>query len=320
VSSLGAVGEGLAELTLGSEPDSAALGVGGDAANVCVMAARLGSPARLLGRVGDDALGARLTDFWTSAGVDLTSVRTDPDAPTGLYLNESGPGGPHRFTYLRTGSAGSRLGPEDLESRFIDGLGVLVVTGITLAVSPSSAAAARAAIGEAKRRGITIACALNYRPVLPGDQGELAEVASESDIVVGSREDLEGVFGDAEQGLARLDDRVRRELVITDGPGAATVYWPGGRATQPVPAVEVRNAAGAGDAFTGAYLASRLQGHSAPVALARGVAAGTQSVQRDGCALSYPSAEETARAEDTLAPQQVAGPVGDTTPIGSEED
>lgn len=324
MSVLGTIGEGLAELTLGTEQDSAGLGVGGDAANLCVMATRLGTPARLLGRVGDDALGRRLTDFWSRQGVDLASVRTDPDAPTGLYISEPGPGAGRRFTYLRAGSAGSRLDREDLDPSFLDGLGVLAVTGITLAVSASSAATAHAAIAEAKRREITVACVLNHRPALVGKGGdveELADLAATSEIVVGSREDLEGIFGDAEEGRARLAERgaAEREIAVTDGSGSATVSSAEVNARQPAPEAEARSTTGAGDAFAGAYLASRLQGRAPEVALAWGVAAATLSVERDGCALSYPSAEETARAVAALPSQEVAGPVGAPASSDAEE-
>ena len=58
------------------------------------------------------------------------------------------------------------------------------------------------------------------------------------------------------------------------GTSARTPVVDGSRATQQdVPAVAVRNAAGAGDAFAGAYLASRLLGRSPTASLAWAVAA-----------------------------------------------
>src|ERR1700728_3096962 len=142
MSALGAIGEGLAELSVDRDGDHVALAAGGDVANVCVMAARLGVPARLAGRIGDDALGARLERFWREAGVDVRFLRRDSEAATGLYVNEATPDGSHRFSYWRAGSAGSRLRPSDLDDAFFDDLGVLVVSGITLAVSSSSASTA----------------------------------------------------------------------------------------------------------------------------------------------------------------------------------
>ena len=48
--------------------------------------------------------------------------------------------------------------------------------------------------------------------------------------------------------------------MLTDGADPALVVAGGEAVAQPVPAVEVRNAAGAGDALAGAYLAARLRG------------------------------------------------------------
>jgi 2-dehydro-3-deoxygluconokinase len=282
---LGAIGEGLAELTLEPGGDRARLGFGGDAANVCVMAARLGTPARLGGRVGDDAIGRRLLRFWRDQGVDVAGVRADAGASTGLYLNEETPDSGHAFTYWRNASAGSRLEPGDLPASFFAGLGVLVVTGVTLAVSRSSARAAQDAARRARVRGVRVACVLNHRPALHGSVEELAAFARSSDIVIGSRDELRLVHGDGPATVA--------ELVRTDGPRPATVTTGDGTASQPVPDATARNAAGAGDALAGAYLAGRLQGCAPVEALRWGVAAATLSVQRAGCAASYPTASET---------------------------
>jgi 2-dehydro-3-deoxygluconokinase len=301
------VGEGLIELTLGARREEVRLGFGGDAANVCVMAARVGVPARLIGRVGDEAFGDRLLAFWAERGVDVRGVRRDGAAATGLYLNEALPGGDHRFTYWRRGSAGSRLAQEDFGSGLFDGIRILVVTGVTLAVSRSSAGAAKRAIVEARSRGARVACVLNHRPALEGDIGELISVARASNAVIASREDAGAVFGVADlEGLADVLQPGVDELVLTDGARPASVAWPEGRFRQAAPPVAVRNAAGAGDALAGAYLAARMQGHPPPRSLRWGVAAATLSVQRDGCASSYPTAVETSELVRGLGDAQPA--------------
>lgn len=306
------IGEGLGELLLGSELESASLGAGGDAANICVMAARSGAPARLLGRVGADGLGDRLRAFWADAGVDLSELGRDLEASTGLYLNEICGDGSHRFSYWRTGSAGSRLCEDDLRASFFDGLGVVAITGVTLAVSESSASTARSAVAEARRRGIPVACVINHRPALGADPAALADLADSCEIVIGSREDLAGVFGDADAALLQfgdtdLDDR---EILISEGDRGATVTTREGAWSQPAPARGVRNAGGAGDALAGAYLAARLAGDAPAEALRPAVAAASISVGRDGCAASYPDATEVADAVGELPEQASASASG----------
>jgi 2-dehydro-3-deoxygluconokinase len=297
VESLAVIGEGLIELELDQTTDRLRLGAGGDAANIAVMAARLGGSVRLGGRVGADPLGARLLSFWSGCGVDLESVRIDPDAATGLYLNTAASGGEHRFVYWRTGSAGSRLVYADLCDDFFAELAILVVTGITLAISRQSADTAMEAIAQARARGARIACVLNHRPALAGDVATLAGVARSADIVIGSREDASAVF--AEQDPERLghDCLPASELVLTAGGEPVRAAVDGAMLVQPVPATSVVNAAGAGDAFAGAYLARRAAGRPPSEALAWGVAASASSVSRRGCASSYPNLSEV----DTLA-------------------
>jgi 2-dehydro-3-deoxygluconokinase len=285
---LAAVGEGLAELTLAPDGDTLAVAPGGDAANVLVMAARLGTPTRLGGRVGADPFGQRLTRFWEQQGIDVSMVRADSAAPTGLYLNAPAADGGHAFTYWRTASAGSRLQPTDLPAAFFASVACLVVTGVTLAVLP-------AATAHAVARAPRVACVLNHRPALGGDPAALAALARRSDIVIGAR---------AEADALDLYDTAG-ELVLTDGPRPATVATPDGSFAVAPPDVPVRNAAGAGDALAGAYLSARLHDRPPAGALAVGVAAAALSVQRDGCAASYPTVDETLALARTL-PEAVA--------------
>ena len=307
---LGFIGEGLVELTLDRHNGPASLSYGGDAANIAAMAARLGADVRLAGRVGDDVLGQRLLDFWRRNNIDVTHIRCDDQAPTGLYVNELRPGVGHHFTYLRTGSAGSRWCLEDLDERLLSGASVLGITGVTLAVSSSVAQAALRAVELARAQSVDIACVLNHRAALKPDVHALAAFASESDIVFASAEDATAIYG-----IDSIDDlrehlSAPREVVLTQGDGDAVVFYSGSQAQQPVPPVPVRNAAGAGDALAGAYLAARYEHRLAPDrALAWGVAAASLSVQQHGCGSSYPTLAETRSQLLTLpAPPTSARP------------
>ena len=71
--------------------------------------------------------------------------------------------------------------------------------------------------------------------------------------------------------------------------------------TVPAPSVEAVDAAGAGDALAGAYLAARLRGLDPAEALRRGVAAAALSCRGFGCALSYPPAAEVEAVAAELA-------------------
>ncbi len=290
MSALAVVGEGLVELGLEAEPDrTVTLGFGGDVANTAVMAALLGTQARIAGRVGDDALGRRLTGFWESAGVDVSHVIADPDAPTGIYVNERGSEGLHRFDYHRRQSAGSRLGPDDLRDGLFEGLGTLHVSGITLAVSGSSCEAALNAAERARTAGATVSIAVNHRPALGGDVAVLRRAVLAADLVFVSAEEATAVFDVAPGELSAVLPRAA-EIVVSDGARGATAHARGEAWSLPAPEIEVVDAAGAGDALAGAYLSARLGGRSPLDALRRGLVAASLSCTARGCALSYPAA------------------------------
>ena len=88
--------------------------VAGAEANVAVGLARLGRSVALIGRVGDDGLGVRIARSLRAEGVDVAGLAVDPDAPTGVMIRERPGLGPSEVVYARTGSAGSRLGPDDV--------------------------------------------------------------------------------------------------------------------------------------------------------------------------------------------------------------
>lgn len=57
---------------------------GGKGANQAVAAARLGAPTLFIGKVGNDAFGARLRRNLRAAGVNVSRLLTDPDTPSGM--------------------------------------------------------------------------------------------------------------------------------------------------------------------------------------------------------------------------------------------
>jgi 2-dehydro-3-deoxygluconokinase len=311
------LGEGLLEvgITPGSDPTHLERGFGGDAANVAVMAARMGVRSYLITHVGDDAAGRLLMRFWAERGVDVSHVSVDAEAPTGLYINERLVSGAHAFEYYRSGSAASRLAPADLDTDFLGRLDLLHVTGITLSISETSATAARAAADAARAGGAKIAFDLNYRPQLGGDAGELLAFARSADVVLLSHDDAEAMIGTSEaRAVLETLGSGPREVILTRGAEPVSLFTAERNYRLRPPAVAVVNAAGAGDALAGTYLASRLSGTAPGAALILAVVAASASCGRAGCARGYPSAEEVEEgarhltaALDTATEQSLPG-------------
>ena len=149
MSDLLAIGEALVELNQPREGAPFVQGFGGDTSNAMIAAARLGADAAYFTAVGADAFGQALTALWLKEGVDASRIVVNGGAHTGLYFVTHGPEG-HAFSYMRAGSAASRVGESDLPIDRIRATKILHASGISQAISSSAADAVFAAIDVAR--------------------------------------------------------------------------------------------------------------------------------------------------------------------------
>ena len=140
-------------------------GFGGDTSNMAIAAARLGARSGYATRLGNDAFGRRLIELWKREGVAVDGVAVDADAPTGVYFvshDESG----HTFSYLRAGSAASRMTPATLPLAAIRATRVLHLSAISQAISATACDACFAAIDAARAAGARVSYDTNLRLAL----------------------------------------------------------------------------------------------------------------------------------------------------------
>src|SRR5690606_3507390 len=88
---------------------------GGKGANQALAARRLGAEVRLVGRVGDDAMGDEATALLAADGVELDGVERDAEAPTGVALIAVEPHGENQIVVAA--GANHRVGPGELPAR-----------------------------------------------------------------------------------------------------------------------------------------------------------------------------------------------------------
>lgn len=258
-----ALGEPLYELN--RQPDGNWLsGFGGDTLNVAIAAARLGSRAAYVTRLGDDIFAEELRALMVREGIDTSAVATDAGAPTGLYFVTHGPAG-HVFTYRRAGSAASRMTPAGLDPALISSARFLHASGISQAISETAAETVAAAIAMARKAGVGVSYDTNFRPRLwtaAKARPVVAAAAAQADILKTSAEDAEALFG------LRQPAEIGRHLlglgagavVITRGRDGVVLVTRGGLEELPARRVAAVDATGAGDAFTGALLAELARG------------------------------------------------------------
>lgn len=256
------------------------LSTGGAEANVAIGVTRLGVPATWLGRLGRDSLGERVARELRAEGID-TRVLWDDDAPTGLMVKEWPRSGRTNVLYYRSGSAGSRLQPADVEQLDLDSACLLHVTGITPALSDSAAQAVTRAVSLARERGVAVSFDLNHREKLwrgRDPRPTYRALAESATVLFAGVDEARLIAGDADadpETLARqLSALGPAEVVIKLGAAGALAVIEGAVVHQPATAVSVVDTVGAGDALVAAYLARRCQGAEPAQRLAAGVRAG----------------------------------------------
>ncbi len=268
------LGEPLVELNQDRTSDGATyrLGFGGDTSNCVVAAARLGARTAYWTRLGADGFGDALLALWQREGVGATAVVRDSKASTGAYVVQHGADG-HRFTYLRAGSAASRMAPDDLPADLFEGVRLLHLSAISQAISVGACDACFEAVARARTAGVLVAYDTNLRQALwplPRARAVIAAAVAQADIVLPSLDDARLLTGldDPEAVAAHYLAQGAKLVGLTLGRDGALVATPE-RSERIAPfAVEAVDATGAGDAFDGAFLTHYLT-HGDPFAAGR---------------------------------------------------
>ncbi|HEY1118760.1 MAG TPA: carbohydrate kinase family protein [Acidimicrobiales bacterium] len=117
------------ETTLGSSnPGVTSTAPGGVGRNIAENVARLGSPVRLVGKVGEDAAGGALLAQLKVLDVDVSGVRRTSDRATGTYTAVLASDG-DLVVGVADMAATDSLGPDEIDRYLLRGAGWLVLDG-----------------------------------------------------------------------------------------------------------------------------------------------------------------------------------------------
>jgi len=229
--------------------------LGGSAFNVAIGLARLGRSVGLLTGVSRDFLGERIATALAEEGVDTRFLKRS-DAPTTLAFVSTGEGGVPRYAFHGEGAADRQVAGADLpDPAAFEALVFGCFSILTEPTGDSFLSLARAASGR-----VPVVLDPNVRLTVEPDvtrwRDRVDAFAAEADVMKVSEEDLEALgYGAPEEAAARLMAGRVCLVVVTHGPGGASVFLPGERLTCPAPAVAVVDTVGAGDVFLAALLA-----------------------------------------------------------------
>jgi 2-dehydro-3-deoxygluconokinase len=242
-------------------------GFGGDSSNMIIAAARSGARTAYVTRLGDDEFGRMFLALWKAEGVDASGVGIDPQAHTAVYWVSHGPQG-HVFSYLRAGSAASRMRPADLPLDMIRTGRFVHASGISMAISASASDTVLAAFEAARAAGAKVSFDSNLRVKLwplARARAMIGAAAGLADYFFPSIEDARAL-SDLEQPDANVDWAHRlgaKTVFLKLGPEGVIVSDGTKRERVAGHQVNAVDATGAGDCFCGATLARLCAGDDA---------------------------------------------------------
>ena len=228
---------------------------GGKGRNQAEMAARMGARTAMIGRIGNDDFGLRLTESLDRSGVDRRHVSVDPIAGSGMsvaILETSG-----NYGAVIVSGSNLKLDPYDACQSWalLGGAKVLILQNEV----PESLNAALARL--ARKQGATVV--LNAAPARP----MASEFLEQIDILVVNRVEaamLAGIavdnLADASRAAPRLRSATRDVIITLGGDGLLLILRDGTEIEVLAEKVKVVSSHGAGDSFIGALSAKLASG------------------------------------------------------------
>jgi sugar/nucleoside kinase (ribokinase family) len=247
---------------------------------------RLGTPAAIVSRVGDDDFGRLNLDRLAADGVDVSGIEVAKGEATGSAFVRYRPDGSRAFVYNIAHSATGKLTLTPAAEALMESCDHLHVMGTALC-APGLAQVASEAIARITARGGTLSFDPNLRPEIldtPGLRKALDEVLARSDLFLPSGEEMY-LFTEADDEAAAVKELLDRgvgDIVIKRGNQGASHFNRAGRTDVAPLSVDEVDPTGAGDCFGGAFVSCWLAGASPETALRYANAAGAHAVTKVG--------------------------------------
>jgi len=254
------------------QSSSLKVSVGGSELTVAAGLCRLGLCAAWVSRLPDNSLGRMVRNKAREQGVDTSHIVWSDEDRMGLYFVEYG-ASPRasKVLYDRANSAMSRIKPGEIDwSKVLSDARLFHTSGITPALSASTALVTEEALKTAKEIGCLVSYDLNYRAKL-WSQEKAREVQTPFmdyvDILLTTEEDTERVFGikgeDYKQVAVELAEKfgfkvvtitLRGDLSVWRNSWTAIAYADGTFYDDVTYEIELVDRVGGGDNYTAGFL------------------------------------------------------------------
>ncbi len=172
---------------------------GGGEANVSVSLANYGLDSCFVTKLPSHEIGQAAVNSLRRFGVDTSYIARGGKRVGIYYLEKGASQRPSKVIYDRAGSSIAEASAGDFDwNSIFDGADWFHFTGITPALGDNVAQICLEACREAKARGITVSCDLNYRKKLWTREkaGQvMAQLCEYVDVCIANEEDAADVFG-----------------------------------------------------------------------------------------------------------------------------
>jgi len=252
------MGEALIDIIVSPQGEVTAAAIGGAPLNTARTLARLDVPVSFLGGVSTDVFGRRIMRMLESDQVGY-ALGQPMDAPTTLAIAELDDGGAASYRFVFDGTSATLVHPTEAVAAIGETCSVVHVGTLALVLQPL--ADATKAVVEAAPPSRIVMVDPNCRPaVMTGStvfEQTLAAVLARADVVKVSGDDLAFLYPGERPSTAaeQIHMRTGATVLFTDGANSVEVICAEGKKVLDVPSVSVVDTVGAGDAFSGGFLA-----------------------------------------------------------------
>jgi fructokinase len=237
--------------------------LGGAPANFTCHAWALGAEARLVSRVGEDALGREIIERWAARGLQTDTIAVDKERPTGTVSVELAPDGQPQYT-IHERVAWDRIEADDVA---LDAVGRAdAVCFGTLAQRTKSTRASVEVLLTASRPDALRIFDVNFRPPFVARDVIVESMKPANVLKLNEHElpvlaEIFSLSGSPAEQLAALATRFELRLVaLTRGGEGSLLFADGAYSEHPGLKATVLDTVGAGDAFTAVLTLGVLEG------------------------------------------------------------
>lgn len=192
---------------------------GGAEANVAVSLANYGMTAAFVTKLPSHEIGQAAINSLRKYGVDVSEIVRGGER-VGIYFCEKGASQrPSKVVYDRAGSSIATARKSDFDwDKIFENASWFHFTGITPALSDSTAEICLEACKKAKEKNITVSCDLNYRKKLWSKEKAnkvMTELGGYIDYCIANEEDAKDVFGIEADGSDIAGGKLNRDGYIS---------------------------------------------------------------------------------------------------------